>query len=703
MSASHAGSPSDAPQVNEDMGARISRLEMHMQQSSEAMRHQAELVATLTSVSESILRRLDSPLLASAGGDEQLAAMRELAPMTLERQSGGDADDVRRDLVAAMASAARREGVSTRHDDRPLALEAAAFASNASRSNFPEAFNSVSFINVQADGTAAGGPRERRAPGEVARRWTLLTRQSMPQDGSCAAPPVPRCLYDPEVDGAGHQVRIDNDFDPAAAARGSPTRAGVASALGYGPESVDLSEGVQSLARPSIALRQPTEGTSISLMDKDVEVFTGVLVVRKAAAGGGMILEGDPTEWLTRAYSKLRERRISPDRWVLTLSPRLSPTVRHQFRWHFGPLLPRRDQVLAETMFPFTAPPAECDVFEAVSFEDFWPWMLGQYLRPAHLNAARSMWHAMGDRTSTLATLAEDTYEFTRLLLRSDLMDAVLRSDEVAMRNLVLSDTIERREIYRRMLPEEVCWHITQTESFRLLSEDEALGLTGVAASLNSSRLPPAAAGELTLAQLQHAASRSAEILHREATRDGARLHSLLLGEEPETARLLALEAAVQGMALDAELQADHQAPDDLTLFNVVATHMPDAPPPHVIQQRREARQCLACGESSSHWRFQDCPKVKAQPQLVQVLREWIRRDRATRGRVVEGRAAEGVRRADHGDHRRRPPRPQMEQVREQLHTAIAALQSMAASLSPQLEEQDDSDDEVAGSSRHHS
>ena len=55
MSASHAGSPSDTPQVNEDMDDRISRLEMHMQQSSEAMWHQAELMTTLTSVSESIL------------------------------------------------------------------------------------------------------------------------------------------------------------------------------------------------------------------------------------------------------------------------------------------------------------------------------------------------------------------------------------------------------------------------------------------------------------------------------------------------------------------------------------------------------------------------------------------------------------------------------------------------------------------------
>ena len=122
--------------------------------------------------------------------------------MTLERRPGGDADDVRRDLGAAMASADRREGVSTRHDARPPALEAAAIASSTSRSTFPEAFNSVSFINVQADGTATC-LHERRAPGEGARRWALLTRLSLPQGGSRAEPRVPRRLYDPELDGAG--------------------------------------------------------------------------------------------------------------------------------------------------------------------------------------------------------------------------------------------------------------------------------------------------------------------------------------------------------------------------------------------------------------------------------------------------------------------------------------------------------------------
>jgi hypothetical protein len=115
------------------------------------------------------------------------------------------------------------------------------------------------------------------------------------------------------------------------------------------------------------------------------------------------------------------------------------------------------------------------------------------------------------------------------------------------------------------------------------------------------------------------------EILHREAAHDGVRHHDLL-------------EATVSGI-LAAELQSDHPATDDWDLFNVVATHLSDDHLPHVIQERRETRQCLACGESSSLWRFQDGPKVKAQSELMQVLREWTRRDRATRGRAAEGRA----------------------------------------------------------------
>jgi hypothetical protein len=184
-------------------------------------------------------------------------------------------------------------------------------------------------------------------------------------------------------------------------------------------------------------------------------------------------------------------------------------------------------------MFPFTAPVAERVVFEAVSFEVFWQWMLGRYLRLAHPTVARSMWQAMGDRTSTPATLAEDGYEFTLLLPRSDLMDAVHRGDESAMRNPVLNDTVK---LARSLWP-------------------------------NCSARPVGSMKYYTV--------------RPHATGPGSTPY--FWGGKLEAARLPAMEATVQGMALNAELQADHQAPGDMALFNVVNAHMPDDPPPHVI------------------------------------------------------------------------------------------------------------------------
>ena len=108
------------------------------------------------------------------------------------------------------------------------------------------------------------------------------------------------------------------------------------------------------------------------------------------------------------------------------------------------------------------------------------------------------------NRASTLATLAEDSYEFTRLLPRSDLMDAVLRGDEAAMRNPVLNDTAE---LARSLWP-------------------------------NCSARPAGALIYYTV--------------RPHATGTGSTPY--FWGGELEAARLLAREATVQGMALDAEL-----------------------------------------------------------------------------------------------------------------------------------------------------
>jgi hypothetical protein len=80
---------------------------------------------------------------------------------------------------------------------------------------------------------------------------------------------------------------------------------------------------------------------------------------------------------------------------ALALAGLLSRAVWHTFLFHFGLLLERRGRALVETVFPFTAPTAERDIFEAVSFEEFWTWLLRHYLRPVHLNLARL--HGMCD------------------------------------------------------------------------------------------------------------------------------------------------------------------------------------------------------------------------------------------------------------------------------------------------------------------
>ncbi len=112
-------------------------------------------------------------------------------------------------------------------------------------------------------------------------------------------------------------------------------------------------------------------------------------------------------------------------------------------------------------------------------------------------------------------------------------MDTVLRGDEAAMRSPVLNDIVE---LARSLWP-------------------------------NCSARPAGALKRCTV--------------RPHATGTGSTPY--FWGGELEAARLLALEATVQGMALDAELQADHQAPDNMALFNVVAAHMPDAPPPHLV------------------------------------------------------------------------------------------------------------------------
>jgi hypothetical protein len=470
--------------------------------------------------------------------------------------------------------------------------------------------------------------------------------------------------------------------------------------LGYGPSSDVLSSGGVSVPPPP-TLWQPAEGTALELTANDISEFTGVLKVRKGSDGGS-IIEGDPTEWLTTAVERLRGRRIHVSRWVTALMPRLAPAVRYRFRVQFG----RGTRSLARTVFPFAVSPGEPDVFESVSFEDFWPCLLSEYLHSKHWDAARSQWTAMCGKQSTVAELAQDTFEFNRLLLKSDIIEEVVTGDAALIRNPELLDTSELSEAYRRMLPPAVRAQVLSVEGTRVM--DVSLNTTGMVSALDSTRLLSAFPSDLTLSQLQLLAVSSAAVVHHALMReDGldARVNTLQLSdrsivlllflqkqnlvlEGASDARLMTLEATIQGLTIDAELRSNHDAPDEVSLFNIVASHMADATPPEIIQARKNAKQCLACGESSTHWRFQDCPLLRSQPHLVEVLRQWLRRNQTAKPRRPAGSRPSP---RDVLVVSRRQPSDRSVPLSEHLHTAIVALQSMEAAM---VARQDDSGSE---------
>ena len=91
--------------------------------------------------------------------------------------------------------------------------------SRTAHTSFPLAYTSLGFLgdSVPLSDTAGLEARERRAAcggeGERGNLWSLLSRQPMAGRSQSTEPPVERRLYDPEVDGTGYQVRVDNHFD----------------------------------------------------------------------------------------------------------------------------------------------------------------------------------------------------------------------------------------------------------------------------------------------------------------------------------------------------------------------------------------------------------------------------------------------------------------------------------------------------------
>jgi hypothetical protein len=228
------------------------------------------------------------------------------------------------------------------------------------------------------------------ARGEGELRWTLLVRHPVASDARVAEPPVPRHPYNPEEDDASRtrpqQLRPGSGREGQAVAGRSVCRVGVRS-------------GVGRLVRRSAVYCTPSRRSPPTYRGRlHIVVGQGHRDVHGGAgrAKGGHRGRDDPG----RRPRQVARKGVGQVAGTTHLT---RPTgagavdesladLRHPFRWHFGPILERCGQALVETMLPFIAPLADRVVFEVVSFEVFRPWILGRYLRPAHPNAARSMW-----------------------------------------------------------------------------------------------------------------------------------------------------------------------------------------------------------------------------------------------------------------------------------------------------------------------
>ena len=213
---------------------------------------------------------------------------------------------------------------------------------------------------------------------------------------------------------------------------------------------------------------------------------------------------------------------------------------------------------------------------------------------------------------------------------------------------------------------------------------------------------------EFTLDELQNVAVSFALVLERDAVRAQtqrlARLNFMQSAEaatsSPSTApapaedvRLHALEAQVHGLQLDAEAGDTDQA----LLFNIAAQHLPSPPSSALIQQRRDAGQCLACVESTTHSRFTECPQVRVNPALVETLRAFLRRHNADRrARGWSRGTAEGTRRPVPASADR--PQAPAARLSDQVHHLIDQLHHLAALVDGGGKREDSESDEEAGS-----
>lgn len=500
-----------------------------------------------------------------------------------------------RDMRAAQARlTARLEAQEADQQDRLHAIEAgAAAAQDAAASALRHA--------AQWPATPAN-PALRRdtivgVPHSLSPAAALGGGDSLPPSVAPVMPPR-RILQRGELD--------QDDRDEGQDTRTSPDMSG----MGWRPSALPGAGSPRPASPPPPAPRGD-EGVPPGSIGKQwmptgsVKAFGGSFVV------GSTCPSTNPMVWARDAREALRDRHIPPERWVTTAASCLDSCVKDRFR---ASRIGDDHSALAARLI---GSDAHDDPFRDTAWDDFVRWLMRTYVTADKIEAMELLVGTMS--CPSVQGVEKFIIDFNTAAMSSDYMrlmlDAAVPNHQLLDAVKQWLDTAQRRVAFRRAMPAYICRCFTDREANERLSNPQwAFSLATMQALARSQ----AKAG---LAALERGELRSADINHIAVLPDAGSLAALpMVDAVPTPPPSQASETLMLLRSLHSRLDDIQGTPsvaeDGPELYLRLEDLTSSPPPPELIEQRRVSKACLACGEKSSHWKFTECPKLLADPQI---------------------------------------------------------------------------------------
>jgi len=359
----------------------------------------------------------------------------------------------------------------------------------------------------------------------------------------------------------------------------------------------------------------------------------------------------NPLEWARQVREAMNAKHIEYELWLREGATCLADKVIDRFRLHFGS---SKHAALAMRLLPTRA--ASTDPLHVVEWDRFCFWLVREYITPSHQEQLEQL-IAM-ETCKGVADVDDFCDRFMELCVYSDFLARYTSGqlDETQIGEVLteqVTDTAERRRHFRLAMPVRIQEDLNREEMHL------------------QARAPT---WTFTLCDLQRFARSAAKVVMADNTRRGgvgSSLHHIDLAPVSaptsaagDSAVLHALVASVQELRNELARRDDDDDDDDsldmhLKLCDFVST----APPDDVVQQRRQAGTCIACGEADHRWA--DCRKLREQhPGVGERIDLAMAAEREHRGRQRAARTYGGK------GSSRRPPAAQMQHMQANISSS---------------------------------